>query len=88
MRDWLDSIDARNQKQAKYNKNNTVGFYMKLNIHTDADIIRWLQSQPSKQGAIKRLIRDEIAHKASEKLLFIGMIIKSISWTLPVIWIF
>ena len=78
MRDWLDSIDARNQKQAKYNKNNTVGFYMKLNIHTDADIIRWLpsqppkqlcplQSQPSKQGAIKRLIRDEIAHKASEK---------------------
>ena len=21
MRDWLDSIDARNQKQAKYNKN-------------------------------------------------------------------
>ena len=67
MRDWLDSIDARNQKQAKYNKNNTVVFYMKLNIHTDADIIRWLQSQPSKQGAIKRLIRDEIAHKASEK---------------------
>ena len=64
MRDWLDTIEARNKKQAKYDKNNTAGFYMKLNIHTDLDILRWLWKQPSKQGAIKRLIREEIARES------------------------
>ena len=66
MRDWVDSIQARTNAQAKYDKNNTSGFYMKLNIHTDLDIIRWLQSQPSKQGAVKKLIREEIARKIPE----------------------
>ena len=70
MRDWLDSIEARTKIQAKYDKKNTVGFYMKLNIHTDKDIIHWLWSQPSKQGAvkklIKRLIREEIARNSVE----------------------
>ena len=47
-------------------KNNTAGFYMKLNIHTDFDIIRWFWKQPSKQGAVKKLIREEIAKKKSE----------------------
>lgn len=65
MRDWIDSIQARTQAQAKYDKNNTTGFYMKLNIHTDLDIIRWLWSQQSKQGAVKKLIREEIARKKS-----------------------
>lgn len=69
MRDWIDSIQARTQAQAKYDKNNTTGFYMKLNIHTDLDIIRWLWSQQSKQGAVKKLIREEIARKKSESLM-------------------
>lgn len=69
MRDWIDSIQARAKAQAKYDKNNTTGFYMKLNIHTDLDIIRWLWSQPSKQGAVKKLIREEIARKESERSL-------------------
>lgn len=63
MKDWLDSIQARSQSQTKYDKQHTVGFYMKLNIRTDADIIRWLWAQPSKQGSIKRRIRGEIARK-------------------------
>ena len=69
MRDWIDSIQARTQAQAKYDKTNTTGFYMKLNIHTDLDIIRWLWKQPSKQGAVKKLIREEIARKKSEDSL-------------------
>ena len=69
MGDWLDSIQARANAQAKYDKNNTVGLYMKLNIHTDMDIIRWLWCQRSKQGAIKKLIREEIARKDSENSL-------------------
>ncbi len=39
MNDWLDAVEARSRAQSKYDKKNTVGFYMKLNIHTDADII-------------------------------------------------
>lgn len=63
--DWLDSIEARNKAQAKYDKAHTAGFYMKLNTRTDSDIIHWLWGQPSKQGAIKKLIRDEIARKSA-----------------------
>ena len=68
MRDWIDSIQARTNAQAKYDKNNTSGFYMKLNTHTDLDIICWLQGQTSKQGAVKKLIREEIARKGLENL--------------------
>lgn len=63
MQAWQDTVDARNKAQSNYDKKNTVGFYIKLNIHTDSDIIRWLWEQPSKQGAIKRLIREAIARK-------------------------
>lgn len=63
--DWLDSIGSRNRAQAKYDKAHTAGFYMKLNTRTDSDIIRWLWGQASKQGAVKRLIRDEIARESA-----------------------
>ena len=63
MKDWIDAIQAHSQAQKKYDKQHTVGFYMKLNTRTDEDIIRWLWGQPSKQGAIKKLIREEIARK-------------------------
>jgi hypothetical protein len=66
MRDWIDSIQAHTQAQARYDKNNTAGFYMKLNIHTDLDIIHWLWKQSSKQGAVKKLIREEIVREKSE----------------------
>ena len=41
--------------QSKYDKANTVQFKMKL-----SDILAWLEQQPSKQGAIKALIRQAI----------------------------
>lgn len=67
MRDWLDSIESKNRAQAKYDKAHTTGFYMKLNTRTDADVIRWLKRQTSKQGAIKKLVREEIAREAARK---------------------
>lgn len=60
MKDWLDSIHARNEKQAKYDKKHTTQVCLKLNMQTDADIIHWLWKQSSKQGAIKQLIREAI----------------------------
>ena len=59
---WITS-EAQIRAQAKYDKENTVRFSMKLNIHTDQDIIRWLWGQRSKQGSVKRLIREDIARE-------------------------
>ena len=67
MKDWIDSIEARTKAQKKYDKEHTKGIYIKLNLRTDVDIIRWFWKQPSKQGAIKRLIREEIARENPEK---------------------
>lgn len=67
MRDWIDSMEARTKAQKKYDKEHTKGFYIKLNLHTDIDIIRWFWAQPSKQGSVKRLIREEISRKNAEK---------------------
>jgi hypothetical protein len=33
---------------------------MKLHLENDKDILEWLDKQPSKQGAIKELIRRQI----------------------------
>lgn len=63
MRDWIDCIEAHTKAQKKYDKEHTQGIYLKLNLRTDLDIIRWFWEQPSKQGAVKRLIREEIARK-------------------------
>lgn len=67
MKDWIDSIESRTKAQKKYDKEHTKGIYIKLNLRTDVDIIRWFWKQPSKQGAIKRLIREEIARENLEK---------------------
>ena len=41
----------------------TTGFYMKLNLRTDQDIIIWLRKQRNRQGAIKQLIRQQLKNK-------------------------
>ncbi len=64
--DWLETIEARTRAQAKYDKEHTKGLYMKLNLRTDIDIIRWTWSQKSVQGSIKRLIREDIRRKQEE----------------------
>lgn len=53
--------ESQLKAQAKYDEKNTTRISLKLNIHTDKDIIEWLWRQKSKQGAIKRLIREDIA---------------------------
>jgi hypothetical protein len=48
----------RYEKHREYDKNNTIGVYLKLNKKTDEDIITALETCSNKQGFIKRLIRD------------------------------
>lgn len=45
--------------QERYDKENTVSVRLKLNKKTDADIIAKLSKVDSKQGYIKRLIRED-----------------------------
>lgn len=52
---------AQKQAQARYDKRNTRQINLKLNLHTDADVLERLQSVDSMQGYIKRLIREDVA---------------------------
>ena len=58
--DWGLTPVSQLRAQSKYDEKCTTGFYMKLNIRSDQDIIHWLWMQENKQGAIKKLIRKEI----------------------------
>lgn len=50
----------------KWKKENTVHFGFRLQRRTDADILEKLESVPSKQGYIKRLIREDIAREQTQ----------------------
>lgn len=49
-------IDAVN----RFNKENTTCVILRLNYNTDIDILKKLDSVPSKMGYIKKLIRNDI----------------------------
>lgn len=52
--------EAQYRAQKKYDAAHTKQFQMKLHRENDKDILEWLEKQPSKQGAIKELIRKQI----------------------------
>ena len=58
------SKTTESQKQAvlKYDAKNTKQYRLKLNLKTDADIIKALERQESMQGYIKYLIRKDIGN--------------------------
>ena len=62
----MSRYGGKYEDQKIYDKFNTTKIKLKLNDRTDADILRWLYNQKhaadsSMQGAIKKLIRKEIA---------------------------
>lgn len=54
--------------QLKYDKAHCRTYGLKLNLATDADIIKKLSSVPSMQGYIKQLIREDIARTHSARI--------------------
>ena len=54
------TTEAQKRATAKYDASNTQKIVLKLNTRTDADVLEWLAQQPNKQGAIKKLIRNEM----------------------------
>lgn len=51
---------AQREYVKKYDKANTTHIHLKLNLKTDKDILERLDQVESKQGYIKRLIREDI----------------------------
>jgi hypothetical protein len=52
---------AQIKAQAKYDAKHTRQVHLKLNRRTDWDVLKKLDSVPSKQGYIKDLIRADLA---------------------------
>lgn len=50
----------------RYDKEHCRGIYLKLNLRTDADVLKKLDSVSNKQGYIKGLIRRDIYDHCSE----------------------
>ena len=65
MEDFGITSESQKRAQARYDAEHTTRISLKLNTRTDMDIIRWLWRQRSKQGAIKKLIREDIAKKGT-----------------------
>lgn len=60
----MRSKESKKQQMAytaKYQKNFCKQYKLNLNSKHESDLIKWLDSQPNKQGYIKQLIRDDIA---------------------------
>ena len=58
---------ARNAQSEAWDKLNTRRIKLKLNLHTDADILSMLDSQSSIQGYIKSLIRADIDRRKDKR---------------------
>ena len=54
------ATEAQSKASDKYNKENTLCVLLRLNFNTDIEIIKKLESVPSKMGYIKELIRKDM----------------------------
>ena len=54
------ATEAQRRAVEKYNRTHVIQIVLKLNRTTDADIIERLDTMDSKQGYIKRLIREDM----------------------------
>lgn len=58
------ATEAQIKAQKKYDADNTRQVHLKLNRRTDRDVLERLDNVPSKQGYIKRLIREDLERTA------------------------
>lgn len=55
--------EAMKQAIKRYDEKNTKQLMLKLNVKTDADVLKRLEEVGNKQGYIKELIRRDLAGK-------------------------
>lgn len=68
------ATDAQRRAIAKYDKQNTVTYGMKMNKKTDADIIARFTEVGNVQGYVKRLVREDISADKMRTSLFCGQV--------------
>ena len=56
----MPTSEAQRRATAKYNKQNTITYGMKMNKKTDADIIKKFEEVGNVQGYLKKLVREDI----------------------------
>ncbi len=61
------ATEAQRRANAKYDAKNTKQFHLKLNLQTDADILKKFSEVESVQGYIKQLIRDDLARPTHDQ---------------------
>jgi len=54
------ATEAQRKAQRRYDARKTRQVHLKLNLRTDKDVLEKLDEVQSKQGYIKRLIRDDL----------------------------
>ncbi|MBR3237005.1 MAG: hypothetical protein IKF99_01055 [Oscillospiraceae bacterium] len=59
--------EAQKRAQAKYDAQKAKRFNLKLNIETDADILRRFEEKGSVQTYIKQLIREDIRRERESR---------------------
>lgn len=59
----MKASEAQLRANAKYDKTNTKGLYIKLNLNNDSDIINYLDGKENVQGYIKSLIREDMENR-------------------------
>lgn len=57
---------AQREANARYDRANTRQVSIKLNVNTDSDILAQLSAQPSVQGYLKRLVREDMLATAED----------------------
>ena len=60
--------EAQKKASAKYQKNNTKMFTIKLNYNNDANLICYLESQSNIQGFIKQVLNEKLDEVTKEAL--------------------
>ena len=60
--------EAQKKASAKYQKNNTKMFTIKLNYNNDANLICYLESQSNIQGFIKQVLNEKLDEVTKEVL--------------------
>lgn len=67
-------VKKRRENQSKWIRKNTKGFYIRLSLEKDADIIQHLASKDNKQGYVKNLIRNDMVYSEMVAMMDDGLL--------------
>ena len=67
-------VKKRRENQSKWIRKNTKGFYIRLSLEKDADIIKHLASKDNKQGYVKNLIRNDMVYSEMVAMMDDGLL--------------